>query len=679
MAQRSVTRDVPQLDIRAEVVPSTLDAEKRTVQLTWTTGARVKRGGWFTAPYWEELSLNPKHVRMGRLQSGNAPLLDTHSSWDLRSVLGVVEDAKLEGKKGTATVRFARSPEGEAAFQLVADGIVRNVSVGYRVHKLVRIEDGDDKTPVMRAEDWEPHEISMVPIGADAGAVTRSGGGMTNPCEFIEEMRAMPDPVPENPTPTTTIAPAATPAPAPAPAPQPITGDGQQRAAVELERERVLGIQRVGKALKRSDAEMNEAIKNGTSLADYRVRAQDAFAEAETIQVDKRDPRIELVPGGDSRDKWLRGAGNWLIERSGVSGIVAEAARKRGEKVDLDPGEFRGEKLLDFAKACLERGGVKTKGMLARDLVGQAFTQRSTGGLATTGDFPVLLENVLHKVMLAMYEVTPDKWSRFCSRGSVSDFKPHKRYRVGSFGALSALNEAGEFTNKAIPDGERQTQQAGTKGNIIGITRQAIINDDLSAFSTLATALGRAAKLSVEVDVFALLALNAGLGPVMTDTKTLFHADHGNIGTAATLAAAALDVDRQFMGLQRDPSGNELLELRPAILLVPIALGGQARVINDSQYDPDTLANKAQMKANIAGKMFNDIIDTGRITGTRRYLFADPNIAPVIEVAFLDGQDLPFMEMKEGFRLDGIEWRARLDYGVAALDYRGAVTNAGAP
>ena len=66
------------------------------------------------------------------------------------------------------------------------------------------------------------------------------------------------------------------------------------------------------------------------------------------------------------------------------------------------------------------------------------------------------------------------------------------------------------------------------------------------------------------------------------------------------------------------------------------------------------------------------------MTGTRRYLFADPSEAPVLEVAFLDGAQEPVLERQEGFDVDGSRFKVRLDYGVAAVDYRGAVTNAGA-
>jgi hypothetical protein len=180
------TRELGPLTLRAEFAPSTINTDTRTVQLTWTTGARVLRG--YFDPYWEELSLDPKHVRMDRLRSGSAPLLANHSSDSLDDVIGVVESAQLDAgrARGSATVRFDSGAAGQEAFRKVTDGILRNVSVGYRTYQMQRVEGGDATTPVYRAVDWEPYEISMVPIGADAGAATRAATA-TNPCDFTEE------------------------------------------------------------------------------------------------------------------------------------------------------------------------------------------------------------------------------------------------------------------------------------------------------------------------------------------------------------------------------------------------------------------------------------------------------------------------------------------------------------
>lgn len=345
------------------------------------------------------------------------------------------------------------------------------------------------------------------------------------------------------------------------------------------------------------------------------------------------------------------------------AGVADEATR-----IAARASQHRGAKLLDIAKASLDRAGINYGHMDQMQIVGAAFTQG-------TSDFPVLLENAMHKTLQQAYAAAPDTWSRFCARGSVTDFRDHPRYRVGSLGNLEALNELGEFRNKAIPDGERAKVRAGTKGNVINLSRQAIINDDLGAFIGLADAAGRSAKRTVEADVYAMLALNGGMGPTMEDGQPLFHSTHGNISAQTVLGVTGLDADRVLMASQMDVGANDFLDLRPSVLLVPLALGGAARVINGAQYDPDT-ANKLQ-RPNMVNGLFRDIVDTPRLSGTRRYLFADPSEAPVLEVVFLDGNEAPYVESENGFSVDGTRWKVRLDFGVGAIDYRGAVTNAG--
>lgn len=355
-----------------------------------------------------------------------------------------------------------------------------------------------------------------------------------------------------------------------------------------------------------------------------------------------------------------------------VLSIQARSAARddKGVVIRADASNpYRGHSLIDLARACLARAGVRTDGMDKMQIVAAAFTQ-------STSDFPVLLENTLHKTLQQAYATAADTWSRFCAVGSVSDFRAHPRYRVGSLGNLDVLNELGEFKNKTIPDGEKASITAATKGNIINISRQMVINDDLGAFVGLSAMLGRAAKRTIEADVFALLALNAGLGPVMSDSKTLFHADHGNISATGAMSVAVFDDVRVKMAAQKDVSGNDFLDLRPATLLVPSAHKGEAIVINGAEYDPDT-ANKLQRPNKVRGQ-YSDIVDTPRLSGTRFYSLASAMDAPVLEVAFLDGQQEPFLELQNGFDVDGGRYKVRLDFGIAAIDHRGAVTSAGA-
>jgi hypothetical protein len=116
-AVRSESREIPRMELRAAFRPETANKENRTVELIWTTGARVMRG--FYDRFYEELSLDAKHVRMDRLKSGRAPLLDTHDGYSLASVMGVVQSARLNSKEGVCVVRFAKAeddPEADKVF-----------------------------------------------------------------------------------------------------------------------------------------------------------------------------------------------------------------------------------------------------------------------------------------------------------------------------------------------------------------------------------------------------------------------------------------------------------------------------------------------------------------------------------------------------------------------------------
>lgn len=366
----------------------------------------------------------------------------------------------------------------------------------------------------------------------------------------------------------------------------------------------------------------------------------------------------------DETDKRVEAMSQAIMARAGVNG----ADGKRIIATGANP--FRGYKMLDIARASLVAAGQRVDGMDQMRIVGLAFTQSGS-------DFPILLENIMHKTLQAAYAVAPDTWTRFCAQGQVSDFRAHNRYRVGSLSNLEAKTELGEFRNKTIPDGEKASITASTKGNIINISREAVINDDIGAFVGLSNALGRAAKRTVEADVYATLALNSGAGPTLSDGLALFHTTHANLLASGTVISTAnVDLMRQAMGSQLDVGGNDYLDITPAIMLCPLSLGGLAREVNGAEYNDDS--NKQQRKPNVVRGLYKDIVDTPRLSGTAWYNFADPNVAPVLEVAFLDGNSEPYLEMEQGFTVDGSRWKVRLDYGIAGVDYRGARKNPGA-
>ncbi|MGC1547231.1 MAG: ClpP-like prohead protease/major capsid protein fusion protein [Rhodanobacter sp.] len=369
---------------------------------------------------------------------------------------------------------------------------------------------------------------------------------------------------------------------------------------------------------------------------------------------------------GTSEPEKLRAAGEQiLLARAGViKGSEAEKARQGNP--------FARSTMISMAEQFLIRGGLNTRDMSRDEIARRAL---AAGG-QTTGDFPMLLENVLHKTLVGGYNLASFTWTRFCSMGTLSDYRPHGRYHLSSFSDLKSVNEAGEYENGVLGDAQKEMITGQRKGRILQITPEVLINDDLGGITRIAGALGQAAGRTIEKDVYALFAMNGGNGPTMNDGKPLFHADHGNIaGTADAPSVAAFDLLRQQLASQKDPGGNDFLDITAAIWLGPLSLGGQARVTNEAQYDVD-VSNKFQVPNKSRG-LFRDLVDTPRLSGAAWYGLADPGIEPVIEVAFLDGIQTPTLEQESNFRTDGLAWKAVHRYGTAAVGWRGAIKNPG--
>ena len=686
--------NLPMLGGDAMVRAESINETERTFEIVWTTGARVRRRRWLGEDYDEELVVTEDAIRMDRLNRG-APFLNTHNAWSLSSVLGSVVpgSVRIENGQGVATIKFSDAEEDESIWRKIVSGVIRNISVGYRVWKY-EIEKREGEFEIRRAVDWEPYEISAVPIGADPNAQVREAPEL-NACVLdyrdaetadrpaTEERK---DDMTKKDTPsaggnggaTTTEERTAEPAaPAATLETTPRSEDAIRAEAAQGERER-LGVlddlvarHALGDTFRKSHAEA------GTSVDAIRAAAFEEMAKRD----DEASGHSQLSEPArvvtDAQERFLEGAGNAIIVRAGQASVVQKSLKDDAPKIDA--GEFRSFSMVDLARYYLELNGVRASFLSAEEIYRRTLLGRGGGagyGAQGSGDFAVLLENVMHKVLLAAYQTTPDTWSRFCATGSVSDLREHNRFRTGSFGSLDALTQHGEYKNKSIPDGEKYAIKAATKGNIIALTRQAFIDDDLGAFSMLATMFGRAARLTIEMDVYALLAENNGLGPVLRDGKTLFHADHNNIVADAPISVDLFDDVDVLMGSQTDVSGNEILDLSPSVLLVAKGARGDASVINDAEYDPN--AEGQLRKPNKVRGLFDDIVGTARMSGTRFYAFANPNVAPAIEVAFLNGQTEPFLASEEGWKTDGTEWKVRLDFGIAGQDFRGAITGSGA-
>jgi len=164
---------------RAEV-----DEEKRTVPLAFSSEEPVNR--WFGD---EILDHDRKSVRLDRLKNAGAVLWNH----DTDVQIGIPEEIIIDkDRTGRAIVRFGKSARAEEIFQDVMDGIIRNVSFGYRIYEMKLEEEKEGQPDKYRATDWEPYEISLVSIPADTTVgVGRAEGEDENEIKITGGKRAM--------------------------------------------------------------------------------------------------------------------------------------------------------------------------------------------------------------------------------------------------------------------------------------------------------------------------------------------------------------------------------------------------------------------------------------------------------------------------------------------------------
>ena len=666
--------------LRAMFSPSTVNDEERTVEVVFATNTPVPMTDYSNGGrrFNEVLEFSTNSVRLGRFNSG-APLLDNHEKRSLRSVIGTVvkDSVVIEKNRASCVVKFSNRDEVRSIWQDVKDGILTNISVGYKVHKYkvptrtTSLEDGE--LPEYRAIDWEPYEVSLVPIPADANAGVRSEKEETNNAILIKDDNDMDLETKDQANPLKDgVVGGGSPVESPPTKPLDMDRSMDEVAtrAIIAERERQSAIRNLAKQLLLSEDWVDSQTMSGANL--------DAIRASALEEISKRQPTINSYDnvsfGKDERDKFKDVASTAIALRSGCLDEKRLSETTEGRDLINAARPYRQRKLVDIARECLDRGGENVRSFESdMELVSRAFT-------SSTSDFPVLLEGTARRVLLGAFETTPDTWRRLCTVGSVGDFREYNIVMAhNSFNRLDKVNENGEYKNLAIRDGEQQKVSVDTYGNMINVTRKMIVNDDLNAFTRLAQQLGRAAARSIEIDLYSLLGQNSGNGPTMRDGQPLFHSTHGNIaGTNAAISVSSLDLARVQMMRQKQLGGavDDFLEVTPEILLCPVELGGNARVVIGAEYDTE-VTSKFQVP-NKVRNLIRDVVDTKRLTGTRWYLLANPNEYPVFQATFLNGVQTPYMEQQPGWNTDGLEWKIRFDYGVSAIDWRGALTNPGA-
>ncbi len=365
--------------------------------------------------------------------------------------------------------------------------------------------------------------------------------------------------------------------------------------------------------------------------------------------MDTRTVGIPVAFSGYGEGLVKTAIGDALATRLGARNIQPCAAAR----------DFYGSSLAEIQDTLLLAQGINPKGMTRN--------QRITAAL-TTSDYPELLGSAATRTLLSHFEALTQEHREFCDTGDAPDFKPQKAVNISAFPGLELKLEGGETTHGSISE-SAEGYKLATYAREFSFSREAQINDDLGGFqSTIQAAANAGARLERDL-VFGVLTANK----VMSDGVELFHATHGNLNDSHSLVnITGLGIARVLMRKQVDASGGFVMTV-PRFLIVPVYFESEAEALVSSlTYRPD-LAGELQTPGWVKSLR---IIADPRLdaTGTGDwYLLSEPAIAPVVRLAFLNGQRGPVVEQDSNFSRDVISYKVRMDVAATAVGYAGAV------
>lgn len=327
--------------------------------------------------------------------------------------------------------------------------------------------------------------------------------------------------------------------------------------------------------------------------------------------------------------------------------VAAFGGRPNGDVI-------RSTDVAGLAARTLEMRGERVSASDSRDRI----IQRA---MHTTSDFPSLLGSAVGRVLHSIYEEIQAPLKTVASLSNLPDFRARSVVRLGGAPSLEPVNEHGEFTYGTLNDTENGWRLT-TYGRILALTRQAMVNDDLQGFATLLRKFAQAAARREADELAAIL-----LTPSLVDGSALFHADRSSL-IDKKLTLAGLGAAVGALRLQKEEDGGLILQ-EPANLVVPAALEMTAR-----QLVASFAANTADtVQPYSLGVVVEPRLDVS--SKAAWYLVAGNQSA--LEYGYLDGMQGVQITQREGFETDGLEVKARLDFGCGWVSPVGWVKSSG--
>ena len=259
-------------------------------------------------------------------------------------------------------------------------------------------------------------------------------------------------------------------------------------------------------------------------------------------------------------------------------------------------------------------------------------------------------------------------------QSTVQDFRTKSLLRLGEAPKLIKVPESGEI-HEGTRSELKESYAAYTYGRTFGISRQAMINDDLSAFADCFSTFGQSVASLEAQGLVDLLGANSGYGATMSDGKSLFHADHANLAeTGLAIDTDSLGAARLSLRTTTGIDGETIIETSPKYLLVPAALETVGERMLARLYPAET-KNANPFAGGLLELRVEPRLDA--ISAYRWYVSGDPAVIPALEYSYLEGFAGPKIETRQGWEILGVEFRCYMDLGCGVVGFRGTFCNDG--
>lgn len=564
------------------------------------------------------------------------PILCQHKTYSIDAICGQATKVSHDGKTLTIDADFMPvSQDAKKVHELAKAGFKFQASVGVSASDVIFIDakqsyklNGEEvkgECYIVRAGTL--NEVSIVPLGADGSTQTAIAAAANQGKEGV-----MPEFENKKPVQAGT---------------QPDTATVE--AAQTAERERVASLIT---ACKGHEDILAQAVKEGWTAEKAELeclRAEKAEAEKAKKQAEIEASRpgapaiIDLRASASHDAKTVTAAacmGAAMLDKD------VEAAFK---DVDLDAAhDLHVTRLSDVFAAF---------GFTYR-LGDDASMMKAIKAAFSNSDIPNVLSNVAHKFVLAGFGEVGESWRAIAKPRAVPDFKAVKGVRLVLGGLLKSLVKGGELQHVDLSDDARSIQ-AATKGSIVGISRQDLINDDLAVLSELPERFGQMSGRTINKDVFGALSTTAS--------------DYG-ANTSGALALDALSAAYALALAIKDANGDPLGAIPDRILCSPSNF-----LTAKAIYQSEHIVSGASSKTPRDNVMRNILapVTSPFLSGTKYWLFN--SAFGLVDVAFLNGRQTPVVETAEAnFHQLGIEMRCYYDYGPSAGELKAAVYSTGA-